>query len=428
MSAPHSTSGPVFCEIGGNLEYLAHMKVLTFGWDFPPETTGGLGIACQGLTRELAQNGIEVIFVLPRSQKVSSDARFIFADLEKMVRTREVLSYLVPYNGSQTMIDMYDEFGRRKLYSRTILEEVHAYAHKASVIAQEEEFDIIHAHDWTAYLAGVAAKIVSGKQLILHVHATAFDQAASEHIDPEVFKIEKESFTVADGIVAVSEFTKNMIVNKYDVNPEKIHVVHNGCDAHNLVRHQPTLTELKAQGKQIVMYHGRITIQKGVDYFVHAARRVIDMNPNIVFIISGKGDMEAQIIEKVAELGISSNVIFAGALWYEERDQMYQSVDLVVMPSVSEPFGLVPLEAMQHGTPSLISKQSGVSEVVSHVLKVDFWDVDEMANKILCALRYPVMHNQLVQEGRGEVKKLSWSKAAKKVIALYQRLLQSITS
>jgi glycosyltransferase involved in cell wall biosynthesis len=403
------------------------MKVLTFGWDFPPQTTGGLGIACQGLTRELAHTGVEVIFVLPRSQEVQGTGKFIFADVEKMVKTREVTSSLVPYMGSQTLVDVYDAFGRRKIYSRTILEEVHAFAHRAAEIAKEEDFDIIHAHDWTSYLAGVAAKKATGKPLVLHVHATAFDQAASDNIDPEVYKIEKEAFAYADCIVTVSDFTKRIIVEKHNAEPQKIEVVHNGCDTNEPTLHPKALQELRAHGKKIVLYHGRITIQKGVDYFIDAARRVIDTDPSVIFVISGKGDMMAQIMHKVGALGLSSHVIFAGALWYEERDQMYQSVDLVVMPSVSEPFGLVPLEAMQHGTPALISKQSGVSEVLSHVLKVDFWDTDEMANMILSALRYPVMRRQLVQEGKQELKRLSWKHAAAKVMTLYRRLVQYVT-
>jgi len=407
--------------------FYQYMRVLTFGWDFPPETTGGLGIACQGLTRELAHEGVEVVFVLPRSQKVHGNARFIFADVEKLIKTRTVESSLVPYLGSQTRVDVYDATGRRVIYSRTILEEVHAFAHRAAQIAQEEEFDIIHAHDWTSYLAGVAAKKATGKPLILHVHATAFDQAASNNVDPEVFKIEREAFELADCIITVSDFTKKILVEKHEVPSQRIDVVHNGCDSHEPQRHTPALSELRAQGKKIVLYHGRITIQKGVDYFVAAARRVVDVDPNVIFVISGKGDMEAQIMNSVGSLGLSNNVIFAGALWYEERDRMYQSVDLVVMPSVSEPFGLVPLEAIQHGTPSLISRQSGVSEVISHVLKVDFWDVEDMANKILATLRYPVMREQLAREGKYELHKLSWKHAALKVVALYKRLLQYIT-
>ncbi len=404
------------------------MKVLTFGWDYPPQTTGGLGVACLGLTRELVKEGVEVVFVLPKSQQVKGDGRFIFADVEKTVRIREIASNLVPYAGSSTMIDVYDVYGKRKLYSRTILEEVHAYAHLASKIALEETFDVIHAHDWTAYLAGVAAKRATGKPLIIHVHATAFDQAGSDNVDPEVFKIEQEAFACADCIVTVSSFTKNIIVEKHGADEHKIEVIHNGCETHEPIRHRQTLMQLREQGKQIVLYHGRITIQKGVDYFVQAARKVIDTNPNVIFVISGKGDMEAQIMQKVAGLSLSSYVLFAGALWDDERDAMYQSVDLVVMPSVSEPFGLVPLEAMRHGTPSLISKQSGVAEVISHVLKVDFWDVESMADKILAALRYPVLRQQLIAEGKQEIQRLSWKQTAQKVMALYRRLLEYVTA
>lgn len=403
------------------------MRVLTFGWDFPPHTTGGLGVACQGLTRELAHEGIEVIFVLPKSQTVEGNSRFIFADIEHMVRTREVTSSIAPYLGSQSMLDVYDEYGVRKLYQSSLLDEVHAFAHRASEIALEEEFDLIHAHDWTSYLAGVAAKLATGKPLVLHVHATAFDQAAGDNIDPSVFKIEKESFDIADSVVAVSNFTREIIITKYGVDPEKVQVVHNGIDTQEVQHHEPTLQELRAQGKKIILYHGRITIQKGVDYFIKAAQKVIEYDPDVVFVISGKGDMVGQIMQQVGALGLSQHVLFAGALWYEERDQMYQSVDLVVMPSVSEPFGLVPLEAIQHGTPSLISKQSGVAEVITHVLKVDFWDVDEMANKILAALRYPVMHGQLVREGKKEVARISWKVASSKIVAMYHRLLELIT-
>ncbi len=399
------------------------MKVLTFGWDFPPETTGGLGVACQGLTRELAEEGVEVIFVLPKSQKVAGRPRFIFADGSKSIHIREVLSSLIPYGTRETMVDVFDRITGAKLYSRRLVDEVREYAYRAAKIAEEEEFDLIHAHDWTAYLAGVAAKIVSGKKLILHVHATTFDQAASNNVDPEIYAIEMMGFSHADAIITVSNYTKQMLVEKHNVPAEKIQVVHNGIDTSEPLRHEPTLKELRAQGKRIVLYHGRITIQKGVDYFVHAARIVVDHDPNVIFVISGKGDMEAQIMHQVGAMGLSNNVIFAGALWYEERDRMYQSVDLVVMPSVSEPFGLVPLEAIQHGAPSLISKQSGVSEVISHVLKVDFWDVEDMANKILATLRYPVMHAQLVREGKGELARLSWRNAAQKVVTIYHRLL-----
>lgn len=407
------------------------MKILTFGWDYPPSRNGGLGVACYGLTRELAQKGVEVIFVLPRTQETLGSARFVFADTSRAVRVRQVASYLRPYQAADSLvysIEGYDTTGKPIIKARTIIEEARRFAHQASLIAQEEEFDLIHAHDWTSYLAGVAAKIASGKPLILHVHATSFDQAASENVDPGIYQIECEGFAAADKIVTVSAWTKDIIVRRHGVDPRKIEVVHNGCDTFEPPRYSPTLAGLKAQGKKVILYHGRITIQKGVDYFVRAARRVVDVDPNVVFVISGWGDMTNQIIAQVGALGLSKHVIFAGALWEEERDRMYQSADLVVMPSVSEPFGLVPLEALQHGTPSLISQQSGVGEVLTHVLKVDFWDTEEMANKILAALRYPVMRRQIVAEGKRDLHRLSWREAAEKVCRLYRSLLQYLTT
>jgi glycosyltransferase involved in cell wall biosynthesis len=399
------------------------MKVLTFGWDFPPQTTGGLGMACQGLMRELTDKGVEVIFVLPKKQLVQGSGRFIFANISDALQIPDNAYAIGPYNSSQTFYSVRGRDGKVLTYSHKLIEAVHEFAKQAGVIAKREEFDLIHAHDWTSYLAGLAAKRISGKPLIVHVHATAYDQAAGDNVDPDIYAIERETYALADSIMTVSEFTRKVVIERYGADPAKVSVVHNGMDDDEPVRYEPTLTELKAQGKKIVLYHGRITVQKGVDYFVSAARKVIDYDPNVVFVISGKGDMEAQIMHQVAALGLSQYVRFAGALWYEERDQMYQSVDLIVMPSVSEPFGLVPLEAMRHGTPAIISKQSGVSEVITHVLKVDFWDVDEMANQILATLRYPVMRQQLINEGRQEIKRLSWRRAAEKVRDIYQRLL-----
>lgn len=402
------------------------MKVLTFGWEFPPALSGGLGVACYSLTRELMEGGVEVVFVLPRQQETLGDSKFIFADKHHRVKFREVSSSLRPYSATDSLVYYIDGYkdGLPIIKSRTIMEEAYRFAQQAAIIAEEEEFDVIHAHDWVSYLAGVSAKMVSGKPLILHVHATSFDQAASDNVDPGIFKIETECFAKADKIITVSNFTKDIVVRKHGVSPEKVEVVHNGCDVSLPPKHIPTLKELKDQGKKIILYHGRITIQKGVDYFVSAARKVIDIDPNVVFVISGSGDMAHRIMHQVGSMSLSKNVIFAGALWGDDRDRMYQSADLLVMPSVSEPFGLVPLEALQHGTPSLISKQSGVSEVMTHVLKVDFWDVDEMANKILATLRYPVMREQIINEGRRSLFTLSWREAANKVMQLYKNLLK----
>jgi len=413
------------------------MRILTFGWDYPPMRNGGLGVACHGLTEELIELGAEVIFVLPREQPTvkhaSQTSKFLFACKTNpdgkagTVSIRAVESSLLPYHHSDSYISMILPNGSRITISRKILDEVHRYAEAARTIAQQETFDVIHAHDWTAYAAGVAAKEVSGKPLVLHVHATSFDQAGGENVDSEIFAIERSAFNIADSVVAISNYTKNLLIRKYEVSPQKITVVHNGIKPKDVAQLPPALANLKAQGKKIVFYNGRITIQKGVDFFIRAARKVVDIDKNVVFVISGWGDMERQIMHLTGELGLSEHVIFAGALWDDERDRMYQAADLLVMPSVSEPFGLVPLEAIQQGTPVLISKQSGVAEVLQHALKVDFWDIDEMANKIVCALRYDVMNRQLVEEGKRELLHITWKRAAEKIIDLYHRVTDWFT-
>lgn len=385
---------------------------------------GGLGVACHGLTEELIEAGVEVVFVLPREQPTIGKNSFRFANiLPGLAKIFHISSPLGPYNQANSFIEMFLPSGKRVRFSRSVIDEVYRYAEAAKHIAETEHFDLIHAHDWTAYLAGVVAKKVSLKPLVLHVHATSFDQAGGEHVDPEIYKLERHAFNEADSIIAISNYTKNIVVSRYGVEPEKVEVVHNGIKPQEPRHLPPVLEELKREGKKIVFYNGRITIQKGVDYFVRAARRVVDVDPSVVFVISGWGDMERQIMHLVGSLGLSQHVIFAGALWDDDRDRMYQAADLLVMPSVSEPFGLVPLEAIQHGTPVLISKQSGVSEVLTHALKVDFWDVDEMANKMLAALRYRAMNKQLVEEGQRELLRLTWRRAAEKVVALYRRLL-----
>lgn len=399
------------------------MKVLTFGWEYPPIKNGGLGVACMGLTHELASMGIEIVFVLPHEQEVASDLRFLFGNGTHRTSVRGVASALRPYQSSASVLTGFNPDGTPRYYDRSLLAEVYRYADEAGKIAAEETFDLVHAHDWTSYLAGLAAKRVSGKPCVLHVHATSFDQAGGPNVDPAIFSIESEAFRNADRIITVSHFTKSILVERHGADPDKIDVVHNGVQATDPIRLTPLLEELRSQGKKLVLFHGRLTLQKGPDYFVRAARRVVDADPNVVFIVSGWGDMEHQVMQLVGALGLSSHVKFVGALWDRERDQMYQSVDLFVMPSVSEPFGLVALEALSHGTPVVISKQSGVSEVLAHALKVDFWDTEEMANQILAALRYTSLHTQLATYGKEEIRHLSWRKAAQKVRDIFARLM-----
>lgn len=403
------------------------MRILTLTWEFPPAKNGGLGVACYGLTKSLLESGLQVLLVLPKTQTTLGDAHFIFADREILARLGDgSTTYFGPYAAHHTLVQSiigYDETGKPLITSRTIIEEAHRFAHMVSLLAQKESFDVIHAHDWTSYLAGVAAKIATGKKLIVHVHATSIDQAGGQNPDPEIFKIEQRAFAEADSIVTVSEYTKNIIINQHGAEAAKIEVIHNGTEHHPVEPLPPVLTTVKTLGKKIVIYHGRISIQKGLPQFIRAVRKVIEVEPNVLFIISGSGDMWREVIHLVGEFGLSEHVLFAGPLWEEDRDRLYQAADLCVMPSVSEPFGLVPLEALRNGTPSVITKQSGVTEVLPHALKVDFWDVDEMANKIVAALRYPSLRQQLVQEGKAHLVQLAWQKVAKKVAALYQRLL-----
>lgn len=404
------------------------MRVLTFSWEFPPVKNGGLGVACYGLTQELLADGIDVLLVLPKTQKVAGGATVLFANTERLISVGGVDQiYYGSYCDSDTdvhSITGYDESGKAIVRRRAIIDEAYYFAERSAEIASLEQFDVIHAHDWTSYLAGMSAKIATGKKLIVHVHATSYDQAGGDMVDPSIKHIEQQAFALADQVVTVSQYTKDLIVQKHGVDPDKVSVVHNGCVASPTVQHAPVLQSLKKAGKKIVLYHGRISIQKGVDYLVQAARRVVDADPDVVFVISGSGDMQGQIMQQVGALGLSEYVRFAGALWDDDRDKMYQAADVFVMPSVSEPFGLVPLEAIQHDTPVIISKQSGVAEILDHALKVDFWDVEQLANQIISSLRYPVLRRQLVSEGKEQVKKFTWRRAAEKVVDLYRRLVQ----
>lgn len=393
------------------------MRVLMFGWEFPPHNSGGLGTACLGLTRALAERNIEVIFVLPKKVDVeSSFAKMVFGDNEKMT-FREVTSSLVPYITSE-------RYGSQDaVYGQTLLAEVLRYAEKAREIATQEHFDIIHAHDWLSFLAGIEAKKVSGKPLILHVHATEFDRTGGQGANEMIYNIEKDGLRQADGIIAVSNFTKQKIVDEYDVDPEKIEVVHNGIDECDYRNIPERLLELKRSGQKIVLFAGRITIQKGPEYFIRAAKRVLEHRPNTIFLVVGSGDMERQMIFEAAHLGISNRVIFTGFLRGEELLAVYHAADLFVMPSISEPFGLTPLEAIISGTPVLISKQSGVSEVLTHALKVDFWDVDDMANKILSVISHRSLREMLWGNSRKEVREITWDVASKKCIDYYTKIL-----
>ncbi len=397
-------------------------RILMFGWEFPPHHSGGLGVACQGLTHALASRGLEIIFVMPKRIDVGAPwARFVFADGH--IEGRVFNSTLKPYVTGKSYMRALHDVG---IYGRDLLAEVVRYAAFGGLVAKEEGFDVIYAHDWLSFGAGVEAKRVSGKPLVVHVHATEFDRCGGPAgVNPDVYEIEKEGMEAADKVIVVSDFTKRIIVKHYGIPESKVRVVHNGVDDTTLPRgaaNRLKLTTLKQSGYKIVLFLGRITLQKGPDYFLRTAKMVLSREPRTIFLLSGSGDMERQMMDMAASMGISDRVFFTGFLTGEDRSEVYAAADLFVMPSVSEPFGITSLEAMKLGTPVLVSKQSGVAEAVKHVLKADFWDVDEMTNKILGVIRHDGLRDTLSQNGRHEADALTWDEAAEKVENVLQEM------
>lgn len=412
-------------------------RILMFGWEFPPHHSGGLGVACYGLTRALKTIGDEVIFVMPKSLKVGVPwAKFVFADAPEIadaaklagVVTYAVQSRITPYSWNASYIKGESSGSKATLAPVALVQEVYGwdlmndvlqYAATGAEIARREQCDVIYAHDWLSFGAGLEAKRATGKPLVVHVHATEFDRCGGPWgVNPDVYGIEKAGMEGADAVIAVSEFTKGIIVKEYGIPADKIHVVHNGIDAATLPQGSgtlPRLRQLKTAGFSLVLFLGRITLQKGPDYFLRVAKRVREKNAKVMFLLSGSGDMEAQMMKMAAQLGLADKVLFTGFVSGADRHEMYAAADLFVMPSVSEPFGITTLEAMSLGTPVLISKQSGVSEAVNHVLKADFWDVEDMANKILAVVGYAGLGKSLSKNGVKEAESLTWERAAKKV-------------
>ncbi len=401
-----------------------------FGWEFPPVMSGGLGTACFGLTKAMARKGFDVTFVMPHGPMnlKGEFVKLLVADalVPGSLKIRKINSLLVPYISSADYEQRYKNIleakgtGQAKgLYGKDLFQEVQRFAAKALLIAESEDFDIIHAHDWMTYPAGLNAKAASGKPLVVHVHATEFDRTGGNGVNQYVYDIERKGMHEADLVLAVSNHTKHIIMQHYGVPEYKIRVVHNAVEFPPLhEEHSPI-----KQSDRVVLFLGRVTLQKGPDYFIEAAKRVLDHIPNVKFVLAGSGDMTARMIDKAAYLGIGSKVLFTGFLSGADVDKAYRMADLYVMPSVSEPFGITPLEAMRNGTPVIISKQSGCSEVLHHCLKVDFWDVQELANKIMAALQYSQLHRQLKEEGLREVHTFSWDVPAEKCIAAYHEVL-----
>jgi len=308
-------------------------------------------------------------------------------------------------------------------YSGDLLGMADRYARFVADAVRGVDFDVIHAHDWLTYPAGLAVAKLSGKPLLVHVHSTEFDRSG-EHPHQQIYNIERRGMHGATRAIAVSMLTKNVCINRYGVNGSKIDVVYNGVD---LDPAAAGIERIESKDK-IVLYFGRITMQKGPEYFIQAAKKVLEHMDDVKFVVAGSGDQAQRMIEMAASMGIGHKVLFTGFLRGRDIARVFAMADLYVMPSVSEPFGIAPLEAMSHNVPVLISKSSGVSEVLMHALKVDFWDIEDMADKIIAVLRYPPLSRQLVEHGSFEIRGINWDGAATRTARVYERAIAAASA
>lgn len=430
------------------------MKVLMFGWEFPPHIAGGLGTACYGIVKGLAHNGVETMFVMPSASgdEDKSAADIINAsdvpveitdtmnvdDFLDKVQFVHIGTNMVPYLDPEEFHTLVEEDRKRQVrdftvnyghtykfsgkYGSNLMEEVARYAMVGGTIAMthKDEFDVIHAHDWLTYMAGIAAKRLSGKPLVVHVHATSFDRSSDNNIDTRVYEIEKRGMEAADRVITVSDLTRNIVITKYGIDPAKVVTVHNAVDFSG----RSEVKVEKGVKDKVVTFLGRITFQKGPEYFIEAAAKVLKRCDNVRFVMAGSGDMMNRSIRQVARLGISYRFHFTGFLRGNEVQKMFALSDVYVMPSVSEPFGISPLEAMRSGVPSVISRQSGAAEVLKYAFKVDFWDVDAMADEIYALLQYPALSQFASKFGYDEVNTLKWNNAAAKIKSVYESVVK----
>jgi len=428
------------------------MRVLMFGWEFPPHIAGGLGTACYGLTKGMSHLAdLDVLFVVPKAygDEDQSVIRLVGANNVKVTERKlnlshfkkqldyiEVDSKLVPYVDPDEFwkLTKYEVSGIKKFvqvnengrieftgqYGADLLKEIYNYAIVANVIAQDHEFDVIHAHDWLAYPAGIAAKEASGKPLVIHVHATDFDRSGGS-VNPTVFDIERKGMLAADKIITVSNLTRDTVIHKYGIPAEKVVTVYNAVDP--LAEDKKNVFK-KGVDEKIVTFLGRITHQKGPEYFIEAAYQVLQKMDNVRFVMAGSGDMMEKMIRRAAQLKITDKFHFTGFLRGAEVFSMLSLSDLYIMPSVSEPFGISPLEAMQSNVPVIISHQSGVAEILTYSIKVNYWDVNAMADAIYGVLNYPAMSSMFKKKGKKEVDDLKWENSAVKVKEVYDSVIK----
>lgn len=393
------------------------MKVLMLGWELPPHNSGGLGVACYQLCKALSKKGVDIEFVLPYTAQ--HDIDFMRINAAHPQDVEQVLKAGIAYDSFKYVkktgeIENIDIFGQSAIYEKAV-----------ERIVQLAQFDVIHAHDWLTCRAALRAKELTGKPLIVHIHSIESDRAGKHGGgNPFVRETEELSMMLADKVIAVSEHTKQSIMREYGVPADKIDVVHNSFDAAQLLPHEGAnayryIETMKANGYRVVANVGRLTIQKGLPNLLRAFQLVVNNNPKTLLLVVGSGEQYYELLGLAAELGLSKHVIFTDFQRGKRYRDAYAVADLFVMPSVSEPFGLTPLEAIGYGTPALISKQSGVSEVIRNCLKVDYWDIDEMANQISAVLSNDVLRDELLRNAAQEYERLSWDSAASKLFDVY---------
>jgi glycosyltransferase involved in cell wall biosynthesis len=422
-----------------------------FGWEFPPHITGGLGTASYGLTKGMATlDDLEVIFVVPKAwgdedqtmvrlvganQVPVAYKKVFYKGFKRPVERIEVSSKIVPYTDPddfwklvKSEVSGYNFYVKTNSkgkvdfsgkYDSSLMDEIYKYSVVAAVIADENEFDIIHAHDWLAYPAGIAAMEVSGKPLVIHVHATDFDRSGGS-VNPDVYRIEKNGMDAASKIITVSNLTRDIVINRYNIDPAKVETVYNAVEP---VTIEESCILKKGFDEKVVTFLGRITMQKGPEYFIEAAYKVLQVMNNVRFVMAGSGDMMERMMRRAAALKITDRFHFTGFLKGADVFTMLDMSDVYIMPSVSEPFGISPLEAMQSNVPVIISKQSGVAEILTHAVKTDFWDIDAMADAIYGILNYPALAHMFIKNGKEEVIRLKWDNSARHVRDIYYRVI-----
>jgi len=408
------------------------MKVLMFGWELPPLYAGGIGMVCYDLIKELSSQGVQVTYLMPFGPdnfQSDTNAKIVVAEQVlpnfKNVIVKKVDAMFTAYDSPESYETTITEYKKQSkaptktLYGPNLFQEVDLFAKRSFEIAKDIDFDVIHAHDWMTFPAALGVKIATGKPLVVHVHNTIYDRYLGNASQVER-DIEYNGLAQADSIVAISQYVKQTIVDNYGINPNKIEIVHNAPNT--LLRSKKGTGKINLGNDKIVLFTGRITAQKGPEYFVQCAKRVLEKKSDVKFIMGGTGDMFNRTVDLANNLGIADRFVFTGFYSMEQAKSLYASADCYIMPSVSEPFGIVPLEAMEAGAPTIISRTSGVSEVVSHALKVDFWDIDRMANQVLAVLNYPALKESLAHNGQRQVAAMNWAHPAQKCVQLYAKL------